>query len=105
MSYMQPEIYEGDYWVVETTAGTEIIPCDVCPAPEGVADYIEGTILGCDIDRHHGWLARLTAPGYLDATTWITETTEEGARAELARTYDLCPKCMNDDGEEHACET
>lgn len=104
MSHMQPETYKGDYWVVETTAGTEIIPCAVESNPDNLAMFLEGD-QQAPATKHHGWLARLTAPGYLDCTTWITETTEEGARAELARTYDLCSVCMNDDTEEHSCET
>lgn len=85
--FMQPYIEEADYFVVPTNLGDEIVPADVVgrtcsTAAEAFANYVEGTISDPDelIDLRHGYIARLSAPGYLDATDWCAfETAEEAA--------------------------
>jgi hypothetical protein len=93
-SFMQPEVYRGDYFSVNTSAGTEVVPCDVIGRTmdvhvEALLNYLEGT--PDDPDEtcavQTGWLARMSAPGYLDCTDWTAHATEEAARAYLVDTY------------------
>jgi hypothetical protein len=93
--FMEPEWYQGDVWEVRANHGeTHIVPADVC-ATDGsdLADYVDGTI---DTDdngnpivtlRRGVWLARLSAPGYLDCTDWVACETEDAAKDYLAETY------------------
>lgn len=104
--FMQPDVYYGPYWAVEANGGeTHIVPADVCdpwPNPEEdiptgrslfeLADYIDGTMDKDDgdmpcVERQIGWLARLSAPGYMDATDWTAHETEDEAYEYLAETY------------------
>ena len=77
MAFMEHDIKRFDAWRVETTEGTEIVPCDVEQSPENLADYCNGTpnkidLIGLpehdtiDAVRVLGWYCRLSAPGYLD---------------------------------------
>src|SRR5512146_2117415 len=101
---MQPEVYYGEYYSVETTAGTEIIPVDVSGKVSSIrelTDYCEEQITqleyisyGCDgypwIEPpmvREGYLARLTMPGYLDSTAWGAYSSEEEAREALDDMY------------------
>jgi len=73
-------------YFVETNHGTELVPEDICgrldvdmanaseaelaDAARVLLPYIEGsTVTG--IERREGWYGRLSAPGYLDCTSWI----------------------------------
>ena len=94
MSFMQKQIYYGDYFEVETTQGNEIVPCDVIGRTMSVdvsalLDYLEGSPWDNDamIDVQTGYLARMTAPGYLDCTSWGVYETESEARVALDRMY------------------
>lgn len=85
-AFMQPEIYYHGYYEVYTTSGHEIIPADVANVPEfhGVIDEDDGDIFWDvavalheytqgeirTVERKKGWLARTSAPGYMDATEW-----------------------------------
>lgn len=65
----------GDWVSVEYPRGAFHIPTplrDFCENHEAWS-----------IRRRHGWLGRFTAPGYMDATGWISGETEEEVRAEL----------------------
>ena len=44
-----------------------------------------------------GWGARLSAPGYLDATDWGVYNSRAEARENLAWLHDLCPECLAED--------
>lgn len=93
---------------VETNAGTEIVPEDVCGAivdvdDEGetgqLAQYCEGSRIE-SVERKVGWYARLSAPGYLDCTGW------DGPHATADEA--LAIAIAGDDNEPalcHACET
>ena len=94
MSFMQQQIYESYYFEIETTAGTEIVPADVIgryalTPVESFLNYLEGTPLDPDGDAQveHGWLARLSAPGYMDCTDWSAHKTEQEAREYLEEMY------------------
>lgn len=97
MSFMKPEVYYGAYYEIEANHGeTHIVPVDVtdvatslvsCPAGK-LTDYIQGTIDDPYemITPVKGWLARMSAPGYLDCTDWSAHASEEEARSNPRRT-------------------
>ncbi len=51
------------------------------------------------LELKHGWLARLSASGYMDCTEWCAYETEEEAKAALVEMYGT-----NDDGEKQDWE-
>lgn len=87
---MEPEVYEGKAWQVESTHGTQYIPREVC-GRDTVLDYIEGSVSNPDEDIQlvKGWLGRMQAPGYLDATDWCFGATEEEVLQQLRDYYGL----------------
>lgn len=96
MAFMQPQVYRGMYFEVETTHGTEIVPRDDGSPSSALSvdvamlrDRLEGEPLDprahCDVLE--GWLARLSAPGYLDCTPWGAYATEQEARDSLDFLY------------------
>ncbi len=85
-SFMKPQIEKTDYWEVETTQGTCIIPTEVHGStavaldPQELGDYCLGDILSEEpLTRKEGWLARMSAPGYMDCTDWSAFETETEA--------------------------
>ena len=85
--FMQPEVYEGDYLVIDGTNGTTFLPIDIVEIPkdwsgsftnpsnnnfdllyEKYGDYYNGEINSFEIAN--GKLYRLSAPGYLNCTDW-----------------------------------
>ncbi|QBQ74420.1 hypothetical protein BcepSauron_040 [Burkholderia phage BcepSauron] len=95
MSHMIPHVEFGQYFSIDTDHGTEIVPADVIGRTVGThveafANYLEGKPYDADevIEPRDGWLARMTAPGYLDRTDWTVHATEKEAREYLADTYD-----------------
>lgn len=89
---MQPEIYHGKAWLVETYNGTEVVPDDLVSLPdsldgdemlcEGIKQlqpFCEGAIIEVPDYPISGWLVRLTMPGYLDCTEWSLFETEQEA--------------------------
>jgi len=94
MSFMQPQVYRGLYFKVNTSQGTEIVPSDTIGRTMAVdvsalLNYLQGTPDDPEemCECHDGWLARLSAPGYLDCTDWTAHATESEARAYLAEMY------------------
>lgn len=95
MAHMQPQVYRDFYVSIETTAGTEIIPLEVYGRISDVRPYddlipyLEGDPLDTEEppEEHEGWLARMSAPGYLDCTAWSAHSTEARAFAHLSDTY------------------
>ena len=106
MSHMHPQVYHGQAWIVETTNGTEIVPVDVCErgSREALADYLEGEQTA-KASKRTGYLARMSAPGFMDATDWTLHATWGAAHDYLAETYgnDEAPNagepCEDDAGE------
>ena len=103
MAFMQPEVYETDYLEIDGPMGGEVIPCNVVDfhptdeqnegaatdrfeIPAELRDYCENK-RAFTIERKHGWVGRLSAPGYMDCTSWSTGETESEVRAELDRMY------------------
>lgn len=97
--FMQKQIYRAGYYEVDTSCGTEIVPADVCnligdPYPIPVAElcalgYLEGKPfdLAALAPMQTGWLARMSAPGYMDCTSWGVYKTAEEASADLDAMY------------------
>lgn len=87
--FMKPEIVHGEWFVVETRYGTQVVPAEFLSGAPGAAEmgpFVEGgskAIESIDGPRT-AWGARLSAPGYLDATSWSLHDTEEDARESLA---------------------
>ena len=148
-SFMQPQVFRGDVLVVDTDDGTHYIPGDdaksrasldwrflayaLCKdsnaSPEevntAVAEFLgmdEGSVSDVSIEKGK-WLARSSAPGYMDATdysmfdseqkawsylidmdpslfTWTVELTasdEEGGTAHIYMASDAAAKAMKAD--------
>lgn len=92
MSFMKPEVFHGAYYSVETSAGTEVVPQEVCGNPGtnlDLRDYLEGypDEPGEKPEIRNGWLGRMSAPGCLDCTDWAVYATEQQARDALAEMY------------------
>lgn len=94
MGFMEPQVYKDSFFRVETTAGTEIVPSDVLGRTmsthvDAMLDYLEGTPLDSDalIECEEGYVARMSAPGYLDCTAWVAFSTAEEARDYLQEMY------------------
>lgn len=103
--FMEPDI-DGpvEYWEVSADHGsTYIVPCSVGgdATTDNLQEYVEARI-DTDADGHPiaerkiGYLARLSAPGYLDSTEWSAFETRAEAEEYIAETYD--------DGEEETEE-
>ena len=94
-SFMQPQVQFDHYYEVDTTHSTEIVPCDVLGQQLGtitarlLTDYCEGRICEPDDKLHPrtGWLARMSADGYMDCTAWCDFPTELEAWQYLATMY------------------
>ena len=76
-SFMQPYIALETYFEVDTSSGTEIVPTDVVGRTmdvhvEALLNYLDGAPNDLDAmcEVQTGWLCRMTAPGYLDCTSW-----------------------------------
>lgn len=71
--FMKAEVCDGGYWEIETNDGTWFVPMAVELYEENLSDYYAADIV--KITPHdHGWCARLSAPGYLDCTDWMADT-------------------------------
>lgn len=96
VAFMQPQVYKGGYFKVNTSVGTEIVPADLVGATGGTVAveslryYLEGEpddaneVEGMET----GWLARMSAPGYLDCTAWSAYPTEAAAWAALHEMFE-----------------
>jgi hypothetical protein len=94
MAFMIPEYTKEPFWIVETNAGTEKVPADLLgehPSKDDFSDYVEGTEI-YDFQKVTAWFARLSAPGYLDATDWGGPfKTKKDAKEYIEETYDVDP--------------
>ena len=88
MPFMKPDVFKGEAWRVETTHGTFFVPADVESDPDKLGDYVEGVIEETP-EKVHGWLGRMSAPGYMDCTDWCFGETEEGVLEQLRDFYGL----------------
>lgn len=77
---MRPEYYEGEYWSVETSYGTFVIPLDVEDRKDALRDYVEGEIIA-EPEIKDGWVGRLRASE--DCTPWESADSETEIRQQL----------------------
>ncbi|MEM4360045.1 MAG: hypothetical protein QXT45_05915 [Candidatus Bilamarchaeaceae archaeon] len=68
MGHFEPEVYDGEYYIVDTIYGTYYVPGDFVESDDQLESFVEGRIL--EVRQANGVLGRLTAPGYLDSTDW-----------------------------------
>jgi hypothetical protein len=108
MPFMQPDIQQADYFNVETNDGTETVPADLVRMPftvdfraggvftddmpefpalqRALAPYLSGGNIS-EVRPGSGWIARMSAPGYMDCTDWSAHATEEEARECLEEMF------------------
>jgi len=96
--FMQPVVQFGEWYELETEMGTEVVPGDLVGSVdpdddvmELFGDYIEGDDI-YEVQLTKGYGARLSAPGYLDATEWTVFDTEQEAWDFLEEMYDVTPR-------------
>ncbi len=96
MSHMQMQIVKDSFFRIETTEGTEVVPSHVCgrTTPTDAfcfPAYLDGGLLVTQEDEsiecEEGFVARMSAPGYLDCTSWSAHKSEAEAVAFLERMY------------------
>lgn len=93
--FMKPVVYRGTYIEVETSDGTEIVTIPM--VPDGVCflragnfqEYCHGKIIDpeAQLEIESGYLARMSAPGYMDCTDWTAHKTQEAAEDYLIENY------------------
>jgi len=107
-SFMKPQIEESDYFECETEQGTSFVPADLVRLPFAVnfkaggffddesphwralarslLPYVNGDELA-QVTVGHGFMARLSAPGYMDCTDWTAYETADQAAQSLISAY------------------
>lgn len=91
MGFMSGQVVFGDWFVVETKNGTEIVDADLFTHPETVVkaqlvDFCEGDIESFELKRQK-YGARLSANGFMDRTDWTIHDSAEEAVKYLEETY------------------
>lgn len=93
-SFMKPQVFFGGYFEVETTGGTEIVISELVSQEKGVdigvlIPFLEGEPWNKEewIKYQEGYLARMSAPGYLDCTAYSAHKTEQDAIEYLEQMY------------------
>lgn len=94
--FMQPELYHGWYYEVDTTDGLYFVPADVvgcnnmdeCTWRE-LRDFVDASTdpESWTISVKRGYLGRYTASGYMDATDWMPGTNKHKLLRELKEMY------------------
>jgi hypothetical protein len=108
MAHMKPVAEHFAAYHVETDCGTEIVPEDVCGSIDlgyltahqhsKLLAYCEGSRIE-EVERCEGWYARLSAPGYLDATEWHGPfDTEAEALASVKEMFEVDDNGEDDSG-------
>lgn len=112
MSFMQPEVWQTSYYVIETSEGTEYVEAHFSSTVADLRDYLAGRVDVDDDDYYRdrteadlaenpdapervpieltpisGWMARMSAPGYMDATDVCGYETEKEALQSLLDHY------------------
>lgn len=96
MAFMQPQYTNEDFYEVTTTEGEGwLVPAEGFgddPDPSDFADYIEFGEPE-EIEKVSGWFARLSAPGYMDATEWGGPfKTKKEAKKYIEDTWEVDPE-------------
>lgn len=101
MAFMEPEIIHTTMYSAEKNGETLTFP-SVCFGKADVAS--EADVEEDEIEEQTGWWARLSAPGYMDATEWLGPyETEDEAKDDLAEENNLCPSCLAELDENYEC--
>lgn len=77
-SLLKPHRKYCEYWKVETTGGTWIVPDFVHPmdaARSLLKDHVDGRIRA--VEKSEGWVGWLAADGYTDKTDFTAYRSEE----------------------------
>ena len=91
-AFMVPQYDQGIFWEIESKYGEgTLVPGDLVgsdPSLEDFKDYIEGD--PASFERVEGWFARLSAPGYMDATEWSGPfDTEKDSREDIEKCWEV----------------
>lgn len=123
MAHMRPVVDHFAAYHVDTECGTEIVPESLCGRlgngetltpfeivgnMHALEPYLEGSRIH-GVERHEGWYARLSAPGYLDCTSWDGPHASKGeALCAVKNQYevddggepleDMAPSGLDNDG-------
>ena len=100
MAFMKLDVQFFTAYHVDTECGTEIVPTAIAGAidldAEPTTDAWEGLLMYCEgsriegVEKKTGFYARLSAPGYLDCTSWDgPHATREAALLSVRETYDV----------------
>ncbi len=73
--FMQKEIHQCKFRLVDTTHGTVVVP-DFVDTGYNLEPYCEGKIQEVG-EWRDGWVGRMSAPGYMDCTEWVYGETKE----------------------------
>lgn len=88
--FMQPEVYTGPFYAIESNCGSEFFPADG-DTPESLGYPAE-----TEYEIRQGTLGRLSASGYMDCTDWTPYESESEALAILRDENDQCDACGTD---------
>ena len=97
---MVPQYTNDDFFTGETVCGEGVVaPCDAFGTAAAFATEMEA--MPTSVERVRGkWWARLSAPGYLDATDWNGPfDTEAQARESIESMYEVDPETGEDLGD------
>ena len=105
MGFMVPVAEKMTMFVVDTNSHAEAVPAEALSARElrvakklakrgsggklalsVFAKYIEGNNI-YSVSEEHGWYARLSAPGYMDATDWMGPYKSERAALKAVKDF------------------
>ena len=97
--FMDPVVEYGTWYVIDTSMGTETVSAEVAGAVNTVGDVWDAGLLEGEPDNpgqsivevtFEGYCARLSAPGYLDATEWLGPfASEQEAMNALRDAFDI----------------
>ena len=110
--FMKPQIEFGEWLEVDGACGIEVIPADLVCIPKwmtpdfdydcmeedsdlrnvlsALEDFIESNVDDVtSVQLIEGYGARLSAPGYMDATAWTVFKTRDEAEEFLREEYDV----------------
>lgn len=88
---LKPDIQLGEWWCVDSDVlcsdDEELHYPASLFTKEQVFDMFADHVTREDIELKKAWGARLSAPGYLDSTTWTLFETEDEAKEYLMQEY------------------
>ena len=96
MAFMKPHYLKTRWIEIDGTQGTRYYMTDWFTKASAVKDYKAYGDGIYEVNIIPGYGARLTAPGYLDATDWVVFDTLGEAKEYIEETFDVDP----DTGEE-----